>query len=108
MSRSRISEGVHRVGLAGAVPLLLIAACWAASATLLSLNAPPVPKVIPDAATWSGAPLDDPFDAYLRHHRNLSEAFSFLALFLPLGIGWYASARALGWIADGFFAGPKQ
>ena len=102
MSRSRISEGFHRVGLVVAVPIILVAAFWAVSAAFLFLNAPPIPNVIPDAATWSRLPLDEPFDAYLRNHRTRSESLTFMALSLSIAVGWYAIARALGWIADGF------
>ena len=67
MSRSRISEGFHRVGLVVAVPCVFLG-----------------------------------LQAFVGGDRKV------MLWWAAIGLGLYAVSRALGWIADGFFGGPKQ
>lgn len=68
MSRSRISEGFHRVGLVLAIPFVI----FGFAAALVN--------------------------------RDEKLALSLLVI----GLGLYATARAIGWITEGFRAAPEN
>ena len=91
---SRIHRGFHRIGVVLAVPVLLVAGWIAGSETwqAWSTSGLPPEKVGASDGSFSFE------EAFGTHHAYYGYALAWAAAALAL----YASARAVGWIFDGF------
>ena len=134
MSRSRISEGFHRIGLAVAVLCLLASLGFAIDAGVhrakpeatYEITGPGGRIYRITAPAWvSEAEVADSVRRHLLSHADLTDVTRQFAnqrdmhesaqagrlwaiiWSFAIGLAFYALARALGWIADGFASGAN-